>query len=225
MSRWFGVTVCALATAAIAAGCAGPLTMEELAAHGALENDRYTAPDGDWSVAVPVPITFDNLYALSIREENREGDASVEFGNLNSSALWLVKVSPPLGEGIPVPAEAARAVLDQLQSSLVRKKSSVHVLDETETRQAGRAVASRVWLEETPHQFLGWRGRDFRFVHVAQVEVRGDRIVVFGMFVIESTQFVEHDPQLPLSLRGKAWRDFIGSFRFEETPAPARTLP
>jgi hypothetical protein len=217
MSRWLGVTACALAIAAIAMGCVSPQSLEQALAHGRLENDRYTARDGDWSVDVPVPITFDTLYALSIREENREGDSSVEFGDPNSSALWLVKVSPPLGDGIPVPAEAARAILDGLQSSQSRKNSSVHVLDETETREAGRAVVSRVWLEEFPNQFLVWRGKDFRIVRVAQVEVRGDRIVVFGMLINESKHVVERDPLLPLSLRGKAWRDFIGSFRFEET--------
>jgi hypothetical protein len=181
-----------------------------------LENDRYTAPDGDWSVAVPVPITFDTLYAWSIREEHREGDSSVEFGDLNSSAWWLVKVSPPLGDGMPVPAEAARAVLDELQTAVTRKGASVEVLDESETREAGRAVISRVWAEKLPRKLL-LRSRDFWTLRVAQVEVRGDRIVVLGMLINGDKEGVERDHLLPLSLHGKAWRDFIGSFRFEET--------
>jgi hypothetical protein len=229
MSRWLGVTACALAIAASAVGCSGPMSLESAlraqppALRGRLENDRYTAPDRVWSVAVPEPVKSVSSYRQWMQEQSHQGDWSIEFGG-PSSTRWLAKLSPDFGDGMPLPAEAAHDILDEMQTSLTRQGSSVQVLEETESRDAGRAVVYRAWVEQIPHELVG-RTADVRIRRGAQVEVRGDRIVVFGLVMIEGEPGVERDPPVPLAPHAKAWRDFIDSFRFEETPAPARTPP
>jgi hypothetical protein len=218
MSRLRATLASVLAIAMCAASCSlfqGPVAGAP-PHHG---GERFTAADGVWSIDIP---STAGAFAW-IDEQAHDGETSVLFGTPYAREQWLVEVSPELDDALSIPAEAARVLLDQMQGSLAKKQASVRVLDEAESRAPGRGVVSRVWVEETPVKLSPWQTGIQRNVRVVQVEVREDRFVVFTLLFDDGRRSVERDHPLHFAEHSRRWRDFIDSFRFEETPAsPSR---